>query len=221
MEPRHLFLAAFCFAWGGLVLLAAAPFGPLLWFCLGGWFVALLFLVGWYHLAVAIVRDPRRPGFAERRLSLAVFATSIGMSAMSFGISAWLVPLLPSGFPYLFWWRIDWVLVLVYGLFLFIPSVYGPILVGHGILFALAPRDATSIARPYLIAAGTALIEIAAIGIAAQILWTPDRYQFFYYVFTVFPGLTGPAYGLAAFGLWREHRFALGPIRGAASAPRT
>ncbi|HKW43814.1 MAG TPA: hypothetical protein VJP06_06465 [Thermoplasmata archaeon] len=210
MEPRRLFLASFCFAWGGLVLLAAAPYAPIMWCCLGSGFVSVLFLIGQYHLAMSIVQDPHDLGSERRLCASSVFTTSIAASVLSFAISAWVIPQFPAVYSYSFWWRIDGLLTVVYGLYLFIPSVYAPILVGNGILFWMASRDASSVARPYLVAAAAALIDLAAIAFVLQLLWTPEAWRFFLYAISVVPGLTGPAYALAAFGVWREHRFSLG-----------
>ena len=207
MEPRRLFLATFCFAWGGLLLLAGAPYAPISLCCLGSGFVSVLFLIGQVHLGRSIVQDLGSP---RRRCAASVFVASNAISAFSFGYSAWIGSLVPQVFPVSYWWRIDWRVILVYGLYLFIPTLYAPILVGNGILFWLASRERTEVARPYLVAAGVALIGVAAAALAVQISWTPEQWQFFQLSIIVLPALTGPAYALAALGLWRERRFSLG-----------
>ncbi len=196
MHPRRMFWASVCFAWAGLLFLAAAPFPFSLLFC-GTWFVMALYVIGWVHLSAALlVRDPVRGERGRIRFAIAFIVAPLTGFVVSLALVPWL---LPFSVPWGVWW-------FVYGLFLYIPTVSAPILIGHGALFLIAARRVSRSARPFLAVAGVSLLEIAVGGVAAQLLWPSISFLNFSTILAVLPGLTGPAYGLAAIAWWRELR---------------
>ena len=192
MAPRRMFWASVCFAWAGFLFLAAAPAPFILLLC-GAWFVMALYVIGWVHLSAALfVGDPVRGDRERIRFAIAFIVAPLTGFVVSLALVPWL---LPFSVPWGVWW-------FVYGLFLYVPTVSAPILIGHGALFLVAARRVSRFASPFLVVAGVSLLETAVAGVAAQFLWPSISFLNFSIVVAVLPGLTGPAYGLAAIAWW-------------------
>ena len=203
--PRALPKAAFLLALGSSLLLLGTGY-----FFSGGtpetwpafvvsWLAILIHAGAWVNLLVATnggpqaARDPR---------TVWAFRASIGCLVLG-------ILTLPVLFPQPGSWFSPplWLGLLFLGLFPYVPSVYGPVVIAHALLFYFESEKLTKWISRGLALAGALLLGTT--GVAALVLGMLGG-AFLYPILTApawrLVGMTFPAYVLVAAGLWKEYR---------------
>ena len=111
--------------------------------------------------------------------------------------------MLPVLFPGTGWFGPPAFFILALFLFPYVPSVYGPVVIAHSILFSLGIRSLNKNHARSLVAMGAAgLLTLASVALVAQFLPPPTSTWLL-----VVPGLTSAGYGVAALGWKSEANF--------------
>jgi len=203
--PRALPKAASLFALGSSLLLLGTGY-----FASGGspetwpafvvsWLAILVHAGAWVNLLVATNGGPR-----AARSPQIVWALRASIGCFVVGILT-----LPIVFPQPGSWFSPplWLGLLFLGLFPYVPSVYGPVVIAHGLVFYLESGKLTKPTSRGLALAGALLLgTIGAVALGLGMLGG----AFFYPILTApawrLVGLTFPAYVLVAAGFWLEYR---------------
>lgn len=195
MDERAAKRAAGFLMWGGVALLGIAPFAWItIYFCAPLWLALGLHFAGSCFLWRAIRdEDPR----IDRRSRVGLWGGFLG-SVLGFLVG---LAILPVAFPGRTWYGPVWAAILLTGFFAFVPSVYGPVIAGHAIVFLVGTRVVQVRRAKGLIVSGSGvLLALAAVGIALQVV-TAGTAEFIRIVPFV-AGMTSAGYAMVARG-WR------------------
>jgi len=179
---------------GVLAFLGAGGWsGGLAWLATLSWLAVLVHLIGWIALFRAIFEIGPEP---RMKKVLSVFFLSL----MGFAVG---VLSLPIFFPAAGGWYYlpPWAGVLLFGVFPYMPSVFGPVVVAHAVIFMLGSSDFTRrIALASIVAGGAVLSLLAIVGIALQVLNVPQSFPAPLAPISLTTGLTFLGYALVAAG---------------------
>ena len=204
-KGHPLYTGTALFALGGALVLAGTPMaatgypwtpGPLLAATIAA---IVVLLVAWERFFDGLPTPWNRPGPAavslpERAMTWVFAASSIlvpvGIATLWFAY--------PQSTP---WLPPAWTLALAFGVFLYVPSVWTPVVIGHAATFLVAGmilEDRT--ASSYVLAGSAVLVGVSvlAIGFQATSGLVPGS------PWWALAGLTSPGYALVTLGWRRE-----------------
>ncbi len=193
----RMFTAALLLALGSLLILLApvTSFGgvPLdLSLSILATPVLALHLSAWYLLGSSLLGLPETMVRVPKRAMTASFVASL----LGFAFGLLTLPL----------WAPSAVYILVRGYFPFLPSVYGPVVGAHALLFLFLTRSLRDRRSHFLLVAGSLfLLVIAAAAIAGQLAFLADRPLAWVSLGVSLAGLAGLGYALIAVGLRSEY----------------
>ena len=204
-KGHPLYTGTALFALGGVLVLAGTPMaatgypwtpGPLLAVTIAA---IVVLLVGWERFFDGLPTPWNRPGPAavslRERAMTWVFAGSsilvpIGILTLLFAY--------PQSTP---WLPPAWTLALATGVFLYVPSVWTPVVLGHAATFLVGGTTLEDrVATWYVIAGSAILVGVSVLAIVFQAVsgLSPGS------LWWALSGLTSPGYALVAMGWRRE-----------------
>lgn len=125
-------------------------------------------------------------------------------SLVGFGLGVGTLPLV---FPGSGWFGPTWAIILLFGIFPYVPTVFVPVLAAHSAMFLIATTTLQDrLAKALTVGGSVFLVIVATVGLTAQFLLVAS----FGTLILSLAGLSSVGYSLIAGGWLRDSRARLG-----------